>query len=98
MTLDQQILEVMQQIGGIFQKKNIISIPICIDYLEETVTPGMETIVVMELILHLEDLFSEYLKEEKKVHKYTRYVESFKTKLDENSDGGSLIGRSKRTA
>ena len=98
MTLDEQILEVLQQIGGIFQTKNITSIPVSIDYLEEKVAPGMEKLVVTELIMHLEDLLTEYLAEDRKVHKYSRYVEHFKIILDENSDGGSLIGRAKRSA
>jgi hypothetical protein len=98
MTLDEQILETIQQIGGIFQTKNITSIPVNIEYLEERVAPGMETIVVLELIMYLEDLMLEYLNEEKKVHKYARYTESFKNILFENSNDGSLIGRSKRSA
>lgn len=98
MTLEQQILETIQQIGGIFQTKNIVSIPVDIDFLEEKIAPGMEKLVVMELIMYLEDLLSEYLKTEKKLHKYNRYVEQFKNTLDDNSHDGSLIGRGKRSA
>ena len=98
MTLDEQILETIQQIGGIFQTKNIVAVPVNIDFLEERVAPGMEKLVVTELIMYLEDLLVEYISEEKKVHKYSRYVESFKNILDDNSDGCSLVGRSKRIA
>ena len=94
MTLDDQIKEIMQQIGGIFITKNIPVIPVNLDFLEEKVAPGMEKLVLMELIMYLEDLFSEYTKEEKKVHKYIRYVESLKKALDGNSDGSALVGRS----
>ena len=98
MTLEEQILETIQQIGGIFQTKNIVAVPVNIDFLEERVAPGMEKLVVTELIMHLEDLLVEYIDEEKKVHKFSRYVESFKIILDENCDGSSLVGRSKRIA
>ena len=98
MTLDEQILETIQQIGGIFQTKNIVAVPVNIDYLEEHVAPGMEKLVVTELIMYLEDLLLDYLRTEKKVHKFSRYVESFKNLLDDNSDGSSLVGRAKRSA
>ena len=98
MALNEQILETIQQIGGIFISKNIPSTPVNLDYLEETVAPGMETLVVTQLIMHLEDLLTEYLKEEKKVHKMGRYVVSFRSILDDNSDGGNLVGRAKRSA
>lgn len=98
MTVNDQILETIQQLGGIFLSKGITSVPVNLVYLEEKVAPGMEKHVVIQLIIHLEDLFLEYLKKEKKVHKFTRYIESFKTLLDNNSDGESLIGHSKRSA
>ena len=98
MTLNDQILETIQQIGGIFQTKNIVAIPVNIEFLEEKVAPGMEKLVLTELIMYLEDLLMEYLNTEKKVHKYSRYVEPFKNILDENCDGSSLIGRVKRSA
>ena len=98
MTLDTQILETIQQIGGIFQTKNIVSVPVHIDYLEEKVAPGMETLLVTELIMYLEDLLVEYLSTEKTVHKYSRYVESFRDILGDNSEGSSLVGRSRRSA
>ena len=98
MTIDEQILETIQQIGGIFQTKNIVAVPVNVDYLEEKVAPGMEKLVVTELIMYLEDLLMEYLSTEKKVHKYSKYVESFRNILDDNSNGSSLVGRSKRSA
>ena len=98
MTLDNQILEVIQQIGGIYLSKNITSIPVNLEYLEEKVAPGMEKLVVTELIMLLEDLFVDYFQEEKKVHKYTRYVETFKNTLGDNSSDGNLVGRAKRSA
>ena len=98
MTIDEQILETIQQIGGIFLTKNITSIPVNLEYLEEKVAPGMEKLVVTELIMYLEDLLLDYLKEEKKVHRFSRYVESFKNTLDDNSNGSSLVGRARRTA
>lgn len=98
MTLDEQILETIQQIGGIFQTKNIAAAPVNIEYLEEKVAPGMEKLVLTELVMYLEDLLLEYLTTEKKVHKFSRYVESFRHILDENTDGSSLVGRSKRSA
>ena len=98
MTIDEQILETIQQIGGIFQTKNIVAVPVNVDYLEEKVAPGMEKLVVTELIMDLEDLLMEYLSTEKKVHKYSKYVESFRNILDDNSNGSSLVGRSKRSA
>ena len=98
MTLDEQILETIQQIGGIFQTKNIVAAPVNVEFLEERVAPGMETLVVRELIMYLEDLLLEYLTTEKKVHKFTRYVESFNIILSDNSDGGNLIGRARRSA
>lgn len=93
MTIEDEIKEIMQQIGGIFIAKNIPVIPVNLDYLEEKVAPGMEKLVLTELIMYLEDLFSEYTKKEKKVHKYVRYIESSKKALDINSDGSSLIKR-----
>lgn len=98
MTTDEKILEIIQQIGGIFQRKNIPSVPINLDYLDETVAPDMENIVLIEMIMFLESLFVDYLEEEKKVHKYVRYVESFRNILEENSDDGNLIGRMERSA
>lgn len=98
MNLNDQILETIQQIGGILLSKNISSVPVNLEYLEERVAPGMEKLVVTELIMYLEDLLLEYLEKEKKVHKFTRYAIAFRTKLDDNSDGGNLIGRSKRSA
>jgi hypothetical protein len=98
MTLEQEILNVIQEIGGIFHRKNIPSVPINIEFLEEKVAPGMEKLVVTELIYHLEDLFADYIKENNKVHKYSRYLDSFRRILDENSEGSSLIGRAKRSA
>ena len=98
MTLHEQILETIQQIGGIFISKEIVAVPVNLEYLEEKVAPGMEKLVVTELIMHLEDLFRDYLTEEKKLHKFSRYVEVFKNVLDENSDGGALIGQAKRSA
>lgn len=98
MTLNDQILEVIQQLGGIFLTKNIPTVPVNLEYLEERITPGMEKLIVTELIMHLEDLLLEHLQTEKKVHKFTRYVESFKNSLGNNSDGGNLIGRAKRSA
>ena len=98
MILDEQILETIQQIGGIFLTKNITSIPVNLEYLEEKVAPGMEKLVVTELIMYLEDLLLDYLKEEKRVHRFSRYVESFRNILDDNSNGSSLVGRARRTA
>ena len=98
MTLNDQILETIQQIGGIFQTKNIVAIPVNVDFLEERVAPGMEKLVLTELIMYLEDLLTEYLTTEKKVHKYSKYVEPFRSILDENCDGGNLIGRARRSA
>ena len=98
MTLDNQMLETIQQIGGIFQTKNIISIPVMVDYLEEKVAPGMEKMVIIELIMYLEDLLYEYLESEKKVHRYKKYVRIFTGILEENCDGSILVGRSARTA
>ena len=98
MSLEDEILVTMQQIGGIFQTKNIACIPVNIEYLEEKVAPGMETLVVVELIMYLEDLFNEYIEKKKQVHRYNRYIDTFKTTLEDNSDGGSLIGRAKRSA
>jgi len=98
MTLHEQILETIQQIGGIFIIKGIVSVPVNIEYLEEQIAPGMEKLVVTELIMHLEDLLLDYLTEEKQLHKFSRYVEIFKNTLDENSDGGALIGQAKRSA
>lgn len=98
MDLNDQILEAIQQVAGIFLTKNIPTAPVNLDYLEERVAPGMETIAIKELIMHLEDLLSEYIKTERKVHIFTRYVESFKSALEDNCDGGHLIGRSRRTA
>ena len=98
MTLNDQILETIQQIGGIFQTKNIVAIPVNVEFLEEKVAPGMEKLVLTELIMYLEDLLTEYLTTEKKVHKYSKYVEPFRHILDENCDGGNLIGRARRSA
>ena len=98
MTTDEKILEIIQQIGGIFQRKNIPSVPINLEYLDETVAPDMENIVLIEMIMFLESLFTDYLEEEKKLHKYVRYVESFRTILEENSNDGALIGRVERSA
>ncbi len=98
MMLDEQILEVIQQIGGIFMTKNIVSVPVNLEYLEEKVAPGMEKLVVIELIIYLEDLLDEYSQIEKRAHRYSRYAESFKDILGDNCDGGNLIGRSKRSA
>ena len=98
MTLNEQILETIQTIGGIFILKNIPSVPVNLDYLEEKVAPGQEKLVVTQLIMHLEDLLAEYLRVEKKVPKCSKYVEIFKDILDGNSDGGSLIGRRRRSA
>ena len=98
MTLNEQILETIQQIGGIFQTKNIAAAPVNLEFLEEKVAPGMEKLVVTELIMYLEDLLLEYLQKEKKVHKFSRYVESFSNALGDNTDGGNLVGRSKRSA
>ena len=98
MTLNDQILETIQQLGGIFISKNIASVPVNLDYLEEKIAPGMEKLVVTELIMYLEDLLLEYLESEKKVHKYTRYIETFRNQLGDNCDGGNLIGRAKRSA
>lgn len=98
MTLDKQILETIQQIGGIFLSKNIMAIPVSVEYLEETVAPGMEKLVVMELIMYLEELFAEYKEEKQRDHRYVRYVETFRKILGENTDGGNLIGRAKRSA
>ena len=97
MTLDQQILETIQQIGGIFQKKGIVSVPVMLDFLEVEIAPGMEILVVKEMIMYLEELFSEYVKEEKRVHRYYRYLDHFIDTLENNSDGTSLIGH-RRTA
>lgn len=98
MTLDEQILETIQTIGGIFITKNVPTAPVNLDYLEEKVAPAQETLVITQLIMHLEDLFDEYLKEEKRVHRFYRYIDHFKEQLDENSDGGNLIKRPKRSA
>ena len=94
MNIDEEIKETIQQIGGIFISKSIPSVPVNLDYLDEKVAPGMEKFVITELIMHLDDLLSEYIIKEKKVHKYTRYSESFKNMLDENSEGSAIIGRS----
>ena len=56
MTIDEQILETIQQISGIFQTKNIAATPVNLDYLEERVAPGMERLVVAELIMKLTPL------------------------------------------
>ena len=96
--LNDEILETIQQIAGIFLIKNVPVAPINLDYLEIKIAPGMETLVLTELIMHLEDLFTEYLSTKKQVHKFTRYVESFKLALADNSHDGSLVGKSKRSA
>jgi len=98
MTNEEQILETIQQIGGIFLTKNIAAVPVNLDYLEEKVAPGMEKLVVMELIMYLEDLFIEYKEDKQRDHRFSRYIEIFKGKLGDNSDGGNLVGRSKRSA
>lgn len=98
MTLDDQILETIQQIAGIFLIKNIPTAPVNLDYLEEKVAVGMEPLVIRELIMYLEDLFADSLKEEKRVHRFSRYIESFNTALEDNCNDGNLIGRKKRSA
>lgn len=98
MTLHEQILETIQQIGGIFISKDIVAVPVNLEYLEEKIAPGMEKLVVTELIMHLEGLLLDYLNEEKKLHKFSRYVEIFINTLDENSDGSALVGHTKRSA
>jgi len=98
MTTEEEIRDVIQQIGGILILKNIPSVPVNLEYLEEKVAPGMEKLIVTQLIMHLEDLLLDYYQEEKKVHKYSRYVHSFRNHLDENSDGDKLVGKAKRTA
>lgn len=93
MTVDEQIKETIQQIGGIFISKGVAAAPVNLEYLEEKVAPGMEKLVITELIMHLEDLLIEYIETEQKVHKFSRYVQSFRNSLDGNSEGGVLIGR-----
>lgn len=97
MTINDEILETIQTIGGIFISKGIPLVPVNLEYLEERVAPGQEKLVVTQLIMHLEDLITEYYKEEKKIHKYSRYVEIFREELFGNTEGGNLIGK-KRSA
>lgn len=96
MTLDTQILEVIQQLGGIFLTKNVPAVPIDLDFLEERVAHGMESLVVTELILYLDELFDEYKQTNKRDHRLLRYSSHFRTLLDDNSDNGNLVGRSKK--
>ena len=98
MTTNDEILETIQQIGGIFQLKNIPTVPVNLEFLDVQIAPGMESLVVAELIMHLEDLFAEYYEKKKIVHKYTRYIDSFRVALGDNSEGGNLVGRTKRSA
>jgi hypothetical protein len=91
--LNDEILETIQQIGGIFLTKNIPVVPVNIEYLEEKIAPGMETLVIKELIMHLDNLFMEYQETEMKVHKFVRYSHQFKIAIDGNSDGSILIGK-----
>ena len=98
MNLNDEILESLQTIGGIFAKKGIPSIPVNLDYLESELSVNEENETVKELILMLAELFQEYRKKEKKVHKYEKYVEIFKEILEDNSLENRIIGRRKRVS
>lgn len=88
----EDVLETIQWISGILIQKGISTAPVSIDYLETKVAPGMEVLVVKELILRLKDLFIEYTQKTGKIHKYSKYVASF-TKEIEKHQGNSLYGK-----
>ena len=63
------------------------------EYTEVKVAPGMEKMVITQMLMHLDDLLSEYLTKKKRVHKCAHYSDHLKNILDENSDGEAVMSR-----
>lgn len=93
MDLYTEIISTIQQIGGVFFTKGIPSVPINVEYTEVKVAPGMEKMVITQMLMHLDDLLLEYLTKEKRVHRCAHYSDHLKYVLDENSDGEAVIPR-----
>jgi hypothetical protein len=98
MTLNDQIIEIIQQISSIYINKNIPAAPINLEFIDQEIDKGTETMVLKELLFELDNLLTEYVKTEQKVHKFQRYLTHFSNLYEENSDDGVLIARAKRTA
>lgn len=92
-TLNDEILEVLQIIGGVFVSRGIPAIPVNLDYLETKMAPDMEKIVVKDLIKELFNLMNEYKKQERKPHKYENYIKRFYDILEDNTHDNKIITR-----
>lgn len=95
MSLDAEILETIQKIGSIFQMNGIAAVPISIDLVNPSIDSNMKKIVVMELLIYLEDLFTKHKKKKKENHKYYRYLGHFYGILQENTDNNTLVKHGK---
>ena len=93
MTNNDEILEMMQTIAGIFAHKRIPTMPVNLDYLETRIAPDQERLVMRELILELEERLLEYKKFSKREYKYARYLAIFKVALNDNAHGNQIIAR-----
>ena len=92
-TLNDEILEGLQIIGGIFASRGIPSIPVNLDYLDTKMAPDMERIVVKDLISSLFYLMNKYKKKEGKAHKYVSYIQRFYSILQDNTHDNTIITR-----
>lgn len=93
MKIEQEIVQTIQQIGAIFMKKNIKAAPICVELLQYNLQTDTDNLIVQELLIYLSDLFKDYQRSERKMHKYIRYLAHFHNILRENSDGHIIIGQ-----
>ena len=91
--LEEEIIETIQQIAAIFAINGIAAGPAHIDFYDVKIAKGMEKMVITEMIMYLEELFSVHLEENKKVHKYVRYAELFHYRLIMNTEGANLAQR-----
>lgn len=93
--MEENILETIQEIGAIFWKKNIPSVPISTCYTELQYDKDHETVLLQELILHFEEQLAAYNRLTKQPSKYSRYLEHFKRIFNENMDQQIIVGRGK---
>ena len=90
--LNREIIETIQEIGMLFFRKGIVAAPFDIRLMDSKDIPeGMERIIILELLMHLEDLCKIYYKGYKKPHRYKGYIRRFYITLDLNTTENTLI-------
>ena len=91
--LEEEIMERLQLIAGIFVAKGIAVMPVGADYIYTKLAPDMEVLIMQELIMELQELFDEYKRLNKTDCKYSAYVGIFRDCLLDNSSENVIVSR-----